>query len=302
LKLLHRLPHSVVLHHGLQLVIPSAWRWLVAAVSDISQGYAPADFSRHHDAADAARVQEANKDAWRISDDRVIGGYSHSSAVFLRSQREYDRHIQHLSGENQVNSSEEGPTNDDNVSDYDLAADLLDTDQHYTAFLRWEGTLDTSVGLQSQAHRSGFAALRSPEFAFSGANLQGLYNALEISCRSDGRFYTLNLKVASPIPDDIYQHHFSSRTAANEGSGATLDRPFDKIILPFSNFGLTAMGREREVHRELDNNICVESIGITLMDGQDGDFAFDLCRIRAVNVLENRDVYEGVHETETAFK
>jgi hypothetical protein len=55
---------------------------------------------------------------------------------------------------------------------------------------------------------------------------------------------------------------------------------------------LTAYGRERELTRELDDKIKIQSIGLTLMDGQNGDFIFDLARIRAVNMHEGA-VFEG---------
>jgi hypothetical protein len=42
--------------------------------------------------------------------------------------------------------------------------------------------------------------------------------------------------------------------------------------------------------RYLDGAVTLESIGFTLMDGQDGDFTFDLVSVRAVNVLEGEVV------------
>ena len=236
------------------------------------------DFSRDHDAADAAGVFEKDVDTWRVSDDQVIGGFSRGSAALLRSQRDLDRHLA-------------GETLDTDEGDLEPHDESSGSDnEKFTPFLRWEGKLDTTVGLQSSAQRSGFAALRSPEFPFDGANLQGLYNALEVSCRSDGRVYTINLKVASAIPNDIYQGHIQS---APEAQGR-----FDRFILPFSRLNLTAMGREREVNRILDTNIKVESIGVVLMDGQDGDFQFDLARIRAINVHEKHGIIEDPEEEE----
>jgi len=236
------------------------------------------DFRRPHDAVDAARIHEKDLDTWRVSDDRVIGGFSKGTAVLLKSKADYESYISGAIIEHERNAT---------AIDY---AELSDHSE-FIPFIRWEGTMDTTVGLQSSAQRSGFAALRSPEFPFSGANLQGLYNALELTCRSDGRTYTINLKVTSSIPNDIYQRNIQS-TALRSLHESSLPA-FEKFYLPFSNFALTAMGREREVFRELDDAISIESIGIAVMDGRDGDFRFDLARIRAVNVHEDYGVFEG---------
>lgn len=219
------------------------------------------DFARHDDAVDAAKVQERNRDAWRISDDRVIGGFSESLATLIHEAQE---------------ANEEAS-----------AGDPALTGEDTPPFLRWTGALDTTVGLRSNAQRSGFAALRSPEFPLDGANLQGLYNALEITCRSDGRLYTVNLKVSSSIPDDIYQGNIKSSLVELDSQGQ-LAGPFETLTMPFGAFRLTSMGREREVFRELDDKICIESIGLALMDGKNGDFRFDLARIRAVNLYEGK--------------
>jgi hypothetical protein len=65
---------------------------------------------------------------------------------------------------------------------------------------------------------------------------------------------------------------------------------FQRYILPFKNFALTSRGRMRRSQRALDGAVNIESIGFTLMDGQDGDFVFDLISLRAVNVLEGEVV------------
>jgi hypothetical protein len=61
---------------------------------------------------------------------------------------------------------------------------------------------------------------------------------------------------------------------------------FTRLIMPFTDFVLTSKGRARMEQRYLDGAITIDSIGFTLMDGQDGDFTFDLVSVRAVNVLE----------------
>lgn len=238
------------------------------------------DFVHPDDAVDAAKVQVRDRDAWRLSDDRVIGGFSESVATFIASMDELQRHRSGEEFESVALRQRKPPPTPSAEED---GGDLKETG--FTPFLRWSGNLDTTVGLQSTVQRSGFAALRSPQFPLDGANLQGLFNALEIVCRSDGRMYTVNLKVSTSIPDDLYQGHIQSSRAAFDSSG-NLTGDFESFVLPFVDFRLTSRGRQREVSRELDDKVCIESVGIALMDGKDGSFQFDLARIRAVNLLD----------------
>jgi hypothetical protein len=92
------------------------------------------------------------------------------------------------------------------------------------------------------------------------------------------------LKVSSFFPGDIYQGYINvpptrplKEEIPDSGGG------FERLVLPFNKFALTAFGRLRDIQRELDNDIEVEHVGFTLMDGRDGPFQFDLHRIRAVN-------------------
>ena len=98
----------------------------------------------------------------------------------------------------------------------------------------------------------------------------------------------MNLIVDSYFPDDMYQVTIAEPPTHPPGA-IICDKtggPFSKVILPFLSFVLTSGGRVREVQRKLDGRIKIETIGITLMDGEDGDFEFDLARIRAVNYFD----------------
>ena len=236
------------------------------------------DFANADDAVDAKRVHEKDQDAWRISDDSVIGGFSRSSARLIRSKAEFFRYAS-------------GLDDDDDQEAMEASA----KEELFTPFIKWKGTIDTTIGLSSNVQRSGFAALRSPQFPMDGANLRGMYDALEITCRSDGRLYTVNLKVATAFPDDIYQGYLQQSQCRLDPLG-NLAGPLTSLILPFSEFTLTSMGREREIHRELDDKICIESIGLALFDGQSGGFQLDLARIRVVNLLDDGRVYEGPND------
>jgi hypothetical protein len=249
------------------------------------------DFAHPDDAVDAAKVHEKDRDAWRLSDDRVIGGYSESRATFVGAKDDYLKNP----GVDDFTSS--------NLDSNRIGAEGMDDGEEgssFVPFLRWRGNLDTTVGLRSTAQRSGFAAIRSPLFPLDGANLQGLFNALEIVCRSDGRVYTVNLKVSTSIPHDLYQGHIQSYGATSDEQG-NLTGPFESFVLPFGDFHLTSMGRHREVFRELDDRVCIESVGVALMDGKNGGFQFDLARIRAVNLYEGT-VFEKPSEDSGARK
>lgn len=284
------------------------------------------------------------RDVWRLSDDRVIGGYSDSSAHLIRPSllAEPDEVVQDtttLSDENSMLMTEEE----------EVLEDSMMTETNATTkrpFIRWYGNLDTTIGLESKVQRSGFAALRSPTF-LGGANLRGAYTALEITCRTDGRVYTINLQVDTSLPEDMFQGHIDVP--------ATQPGRWDRLYLPFSEFSFMGtlqaadskssqqrrqqkgssnertreeedlqqesdeinmrrkkqmqdefrrrmaqrrsleIGASQDVSATLDGKVCIQSIGFTLMDGQDGAFRFDLANVRAVNFFQDK-VWEGPPE------
>ena len=218
------------------------------------------DFGLFDDAYDASIVEESSKKGgWRISDDEVIGGFSRGKMNLIRAEEDLTR----VANGETIAPLPESPRQEDRKPDA----------EDFTPFIRWHGTLDTRIGQDSKAQRSGFCAVRSPEFPYGACNLATRYNALEFLVRTDGRPYTVNLKVTSFFPDDLYQNFI--RIPPNND--------FVRVILPFRDFLHTSVGRVREVQRILDGSIQVENIGLTLMDGKDGDFQFDLARIRAIN-------------------
>mmetsp|Transcript_17184 Transcript_17184/g.41206 ORF Transcript_17184/g.41206 Transcript_17184/m.41206 type:complete len:400 (-) Transcript_17184:50-1249(-) len=150
------------------------------------------DFRRRDDAADVRESLDPNRKyrglfpGWRASDDGVIGGFSSSGMEF---------HDGSAGAKNDADS--EGGKNIDNPST-----------PASSPFLRWSGTLCTKINHQSHlarnVTRSGFAAIRSPEYPYA-APLGNKYRALEICCRTDGRTYAVNLHVESYFPEDVYQ-------------------------------------------------------------------------------------------------
>jgi Complex I intermediate-associated protein 30 (CIA30) len=222
------------------------------------------DFSDHDDAVDASLVHEQDKLGWRITSDKAIGGFSTSTAALIKSQDDLERFMAGEELEPISTRPEPRP-------------EASDEDDVFVPFLRWKGRIDTTVGLQSDVQRSGYAAMRSPEFPFDGANLRGAYDHLEVVCRTDGRAYKVNVKISSFIPNCLYQGEIHAEASDH----------FIQFVLPFTGFRLNVSGREHDFPI-LDTEIRIETIGVALMDGKDGDFQFDLLRVRAVNFYEDK--------------
>jgi hypothetical protein len=249
------------------------------------------DFATIEDAQDAAMVDETSKrGGWRISDDSVIGGYSRATLELIQTPQDYQRVLR---GERSL--SMEDPTRIREI----LASRTEDgtlVPPAFTPFVRWKGAIDTRVNQDTNANmenagknvvRSGFCAIRSPEFPYGGADLGGRYNGLEFTCRSDGRPYSINLKCESFIENDMFQCFIAIPPTAEPEPNDPSGGPFDHVVLLFHHFSVTSGGRMRSTQRVLDDSIKIQSIGFTLMDGVDGDFQFDLARIRAINYDEN---------------
>jgi hypothetical protein len=223
------------------------------------------DFADHNDAVDAASVSE-KEGSWRISDDEVIGGFSRSTLTMIRTKRDLEL-VQKGEAPEPIVKKAEDPM-------------LDEVEDGFIPFFRWKGTLDTRIGESSNVERSGFCAIQSPVYPFSGAKLSQKYNALEFKCRSDGRQYLINLRVSTMFPGDLYQAVLAIPSTVSESND---DSGFAKVVFPFKKFQHTSQGRVRVMQRELDGGANVEAVGFTMMDGTDGAFEFDLASVRAVN-------------------
>lgn len=272
------------------------------------------DFRRPVDRADAAQgvvTRGDDTDRWRISDDGVMGGFSTSSAVLIETRKCWAKHLAREKALKEEQSTAEEivptPTKTSVSEDLSLEEQELQTqkeeedkDEEFTPYIRWYGNIDTDLPLSTRAQRSGFSAIRSPEFAFDGAGLQGYYNALEIQCRERiPRKWNVQVKVNSVMEGDIYQGIIIFDQSPELPAGTVPDaqnrvddnddekRPFETFVLLFENLQQTAHGRPREIQRELTGGIKINSIGFALMDGVDGPFELDVARVRAVNILDD---------------
>lgn len=92
------------------------------------------DFAHRDDAADVADFHTGtSKGGWRMSDDEVIGGFSRGKMAVIANAEDFQRYKR---GDREVPlypSSDETLVNDD-----------------FTPFIRWNGTIDTSIGETSK--------------------------------------------------------------------------------------------------------------------------------------------------------
>jgi Complex I intermediate-associated protein 30 (CIA30) len=245
------------------------------------------DFTNRDDAVDAIQNSGSN-DGWRTSNDSdTIGGYSNANVRFIANSDEYRRILE---GEPLLSNDKFKRVIKKDYSTHKFIRrsgekiDEDDDDGDFVPFMRWWGTLDTRIGETSRAIRSGYCALISPQVPFDGHDLGHWFNHLEVTVRADGRPYTINLKISTYFPDDLYIYIMRPKGIHLEAtSNVETGGEFTRLFIPFTSFVLTANGRVRETQRKLDGGIRIESLGITLMDEQDGDFCFDLARVRVVN-------------------
>mmetsp|Transcript_12096 Transcript_12096/g.18298 ORF Transcript_12096/g.18298 Transcript_12096/m.18298 type:complete len:379 (+) Transcript_12096:29-1165(+) len=293
------------------------------------------NFCRINDRADARSADiGTNKGGWRISDDEVIGGFSRGTLELWKYGSESGRGLGVVGGPVKVEELKAEQEKDDRTEensemsmvenqndDNTTAIDDDDGEQH---FIRWSGNIDTRIGPKSRAKRSGFCAIRCPEFPFGGIPVGTKYNALEFNLRSDGRAYTLNLKTDSYFEDDLYQcmitvspddvreaqerlkqsqsrqeGRIESTTVStdddDEDVGKSLEDGFVSIVLPFKDFMLTSHGRLKHIQRNLDS-VQLQHLGLTLMDQKNGPFQIDISRIRLVNYRDGQIMNDAVDD------
>lgn len=102
------------------------------------------DFSNPDDAADARKASMGpTKGGWRISDDEVIGGFSRGNMTLIGSSSEFQRYLRGEVLSSEVNARELNENNDETES----------KDDNFTPFIRWNGTLDTTIGETSKVVR-----------------------------------------------------------------------------------------------------------------------------------------------------
>ena len=168
-------------------------------------------------------------------------------------------------------------------------------------FLKFTGTVSLECAPGKDLFRTGYCAMRSP--MFEPALDLDVFEGLRMRVRTDGRAYSVNVKVDSIVDEDLYQgfvlvpSSFGDAKEGGDGGGDTGvegleeedeedegNAPWVEVELPFRNLILTYGGSPKVEQRKLErgDKVRLQSIGITIADGVEGDFRFDLQEVKAV--------------------
>ncbi|OZJ06600.1 hypothetical protein BZG36_00430 [Bifiguratus adelaidae] len=147
---------------------------------------------------------------------------------------------------------------------------------------RFWGNISTKLPDNPEIKQSGYAAIRSKPGAPSFFGIPcwdtTLFRYLALRVRGDDRKYFVNIQTDGIIQTDLYQHRLFLRKPGE----------WETVMIPFRDFILTNNGQiqpdQIEMFREK-----VKTIGISLIDRQEGPFNIELDWIKALNT----DTSEG---------
>mmetsp|Transcript_15857 Transcript_15857/g.24675 ORF Transcript_15857/g.24675 Transcript_15857/m.24675 type:complete len:157 (-) Transcript_15857:1284-1754(-) len=121
-------------------------------------------------------------------------------------------------------------------------------------------------GKKVTSAKGGFAAFSSKSATFEKDIDE--FNALILRIKTDGRLYFLNLRTEALGHGDVYQ----APIEAPAGHWADVKVPITQFVL--TSRGLINLSEARMNWRK------VTSVGISIMDGNDGAFEFEIDSIR----------------------
>ncbi|CAM9571515.1 unnamed protein product, partial [Heterosigma akashiwo] len=135
-----------------------------------------------------------------------------------------------------------------------------------STYARFSG--NTSLHKSGKLVRSGFCAIRSQKWE-PPLPLED-FEGLEISLRTDGRTYTLNMEPEAFMPNELYQ-----------GFLTTQPGKWDIVQLPFNRLLCTLGGYPKTNQQQVDK-LKLISLGIAIADGKEGEFQVDIEYIKAI--------------------
>ncbi|CAO3621195.1 unnamed protein product [Mucor hiemalis] len=141
---------------------------------------------------------------------------------------------------------------------------------------RFHGNISLNLPANREIKQSGYAAIRTKqkEQTMFGTPCwdTSLFRYLALHVKGDKRKYFVNIQTDGVVKTDLFQHRLFLRTPGE----------WETVMIPFKDFILTNNGMIQEDQIEMFRQK-VKTVGISLMDRQEGPFEIQVDWIKAMN-------------------
>ncbi|CEG69044.1 hypothetical protein RMATCC62417_16188 [Rhizopus microsporus] len=141
---------------------------------------------------------------------------------------------------------------------------------------RFHGNISLDLPTNPEIKQSGYAAIRTKQKEQSLFGIPcwdtTLFRYLALRVKGDKRKYFVNIQTDGIVKTDLFQHRLFLRTPGQ----------WETVMIPFKDFILTNNGMIQEEQIEMFREK-VRTVGISLMDRQEGPFNIEIDWIKAMN-------------------
>ncbi|KAK4512820.1 uncharacterized protein ATC70_003528 [Mucor velutinosus] len=141
---------------------------------------------------------------------------------------------------------------------------------------RFHGHISLDLPANQEIKQSGYAAIRTIPKAQTLFGTPcwdtSLFRYLALHVKGDKRKYFVNIQTDGVVKTDLFQHRLFLRTPGQ----------WETVMIPFKDFILTNNGMIQEDQIEMFRQK-VKTVGISLMDRQEGPFSIEIDWIKAMN-------------------
>ncbi|RCI02937.1 hypothetical protein CU098_004345 [Rhizopus stolonifer] len=141
---------------------------------------------------------------------------------------------------------------------------------------RFHGIISLELPSNREIKQSGYAAIRTKprdQTLFGTPCFDtSLFRYLALHVKGDRRKYFVNIQTDGVVKTDLFQHRLFLRTPGQ----------WETVMIPFKDFILTNNGMIQEDQIDMFREK-VKTVGISLMDRQEGPFEIEVEWIKAMN-------------------
>ncbi|EIE83446.1 hypothetical protein G6F46_003788 [Rhizopus delemar] len=141
---------------------------------------------------------------------------------------------------------------------------------------KFHGNISLELPADPEIKQSGYAALRTKqrEQTLFGTPCWDttLFRYLALRVKGDNRRYFVNIQTDGVVKTDLFQHRLFLHTPGK----------WETVMIPFKDFVLTNNGMIQQDQIEMFRQK-VRTVGISLMDRQEGPFKIEIDWVKAMN-------------------